>query len=248
MTQDDIAYAARTLIEARRSGAQVSPPFALPDRAAVFAIQDEVARLSGGIGGWKVGASGRGAEPNPAPLLAGTVRRSPAAFDGRTLHMIGIEIEIAFRVGHDVPSRTTPVPTEEALKGIDAAFVAMEVCDTRIANYRNAHPSWLLADNQSNHALILGTPLTRWRDIEWDGLTVRLEIDGALHTERRGGFAAGDPLWLVGWMIDHAARHRGGVRAGSIVTTGSWIGLPFFPPGVQARGTFDGLGEVEARF
>ena len=52
----DISYAARTLLEARRSGIQVAPPFALPDRSAVYAIQDGVARATGAVAGWKVGA------------------------------------------------------------------------------------------------------------------------------------------------------------------------------------------------
>ena len=65
----DISYAVRTLLEARRSGLQVAPPFALPDRSAVYAIQDGVAQASGPVAGWKVGARTPTAEPNPAPLL-----------------------------------------------------------------------------------------------------------------------------------------------------------------------------------
>ena len=40
----DISHAVASLLEARRSGRQVAPPFALPDRDAVYAIQDGVAR------------------------------------------------------------------------------------------------------------------------------------------------------------------------------------------------------------
>ena len=69
----DISYAVRTLLEARRSGLQVAPPFALPDRSAVYAIQDGVAQATGPVAGWKVGARTPTAEPNPAPLLAGAL-------------------------------------------------------------------------------------------------------------------------------------------------------------------------------
>ena len=48
----DISYAVRTLLEARRSGLQVAPPFALPDRSAVYAIQDGVAQACGPVAGW----------------------------------------------------------------------------------------------------------------------------------------------------------------------------------------------------
>ena len=44
-------------------------------------------------------------------------------------------------------------------------------------------------------------------------------------------------------MIDHAVRQRGGIRAGQAITTGSWTGLRYYPPGTKARGEFVGLGE-----
>ena len=40
----EISKAVQQLLEARRSGIQVAPPFALPDRDAVYAIQDGVVR------------------------------------------------------------------------------------------------------------------------------------------------------------------------------------------------------------
>ena len=75
----DISKAVQQLLEARRSGVQVTPPFALPDRAAVYAIQDGVAAATGPVSGWKVGARTPTAEPNPAPLLAGALVKSPAS-------------------------------------------------------------------------------------------------------------------------------------------------------------------------
>ena len=49
-------------------------------------------------------------------------------------------------------------------------------------------------------------------------------------------------------MIDHAVRRRGGIRKGQAITTGSWTGLRYYPPGTKARGEFVGLGAVEASF
>jgi 2-keto-4-pentenoate hydratase len=48
----DISQAVQQLLEARRSGVQVKPPFALPDRAVVYAIQDGVAQATGPVAGW----------------------------------------------------------------------------------------------------------------------------------------------------------------------------------------------------
>jgi 2-keto-4-pentenoate hydratase len=244
----DISYAVQRLLEARRSHIQVAPPFALPDRDAVYAIQDGVAAATGPIAGWKVGARTPTAEPNPAPLLADALLKSPAKLDGKAMHMIGVEIEISFHIVDDLPPRAEPVGREQALSIVGAAFVGMEVVDTRLADFRNVDPEWLLADNQMNHALVVGDGVTGWRQLDWPSLQVKLAIDGKTIVDQRGGLGAVDPVRPLAWMIDHAVRRRGGIRKGQAITTGSWTGLRYFPPGTQARGEFVGLGAVEATF
>lgn len=244
----DISYAVHSLLQARRSGLQVAPPFALPDRDAVYAIQDGVARATGPVAGWKVGARTPTAQPNPAPLLAGALVASPARFDGKAMHMIGVEIEISFHIVRDIAPREAAVDREEALAAVGDAFVGMEVVDTRLANFKQVDPEWLLADNQMNHALVVGDSVKDWARLDWPDLQVRLVIDGETVVEQRGGLGAVDPVRPLVWMIDHAVRRRGGIRRGQAITTGSWTGLRYFPPGTRARGEFAGLGAVEAAF
>ena len=244
----DISHAVHRLLEARRSGRQVAPPFALPDRDAVYAIQDGVARATGPVAGWKVGARTPTAEPNPAPLLAGALVKSPARFDGAAMHMIGVEIEISFHIAHDIPARDKAVGREEALAAVGDAFVGMEVVDTRLANFKSVDAEWLLADNQMNHALVMGDRVKDWTGLDWPDLQVMLVVDGSTIVDQRGGLGAVDPVRPLAWMIDHAVRRRGGIRKGQAITTGSWTGLRYFPPGTRARGEFAGLGAVEATF
>ncbi len=244
----DISHAVRLLLEARRSGKQVAPPFVLPDRSAVYAIQDGVARETGPVAGWKVGARTPTAEPNPAPLLSGALVASPAQFDGKAMHMIGVEIEISFRIARDIAARDTPVDRDEALAAVGDAFVGMEVVDTRLSDFEKATPEWLLADNQMNRALVVGDAITDWRSLDWANLQVSLQIDGQTIVDQTGGLGAVDPVRPLAWMIDHAVRRRGGLAKGQAITTGSWTGLRYFPPGTRARGEFKGLGAVEATF
>ena len=244
----DVSHAVRLLLEARRSGSQIAPPFALADRSAVYAIQDGVAAATGPVAGWKVGARTPTAEPAAAPLLAGTLTPSPARFDGKAMHMIGIEVEISFHIVRDIAARAAPVEREEARAAVGDAFVGMEVVDTRIAEFQKADPDWLLADNQMNQALVVGDTVKNWKTLDWPTLEVRLEIDGQTVVGQQGGLGAVDPLRPLAWMIDHAVRQRGGLRAGQAITTGSWTGLRYFPPGTRARGSFIGLGAVEASF
>jgi 2-keto-4-pentenoate hydratase len=247
MTQE-VANAVERLLHARRSGVQVPPLFRLRSRADVYAIQDGVAAATGPVSGWKVGARTPTAEPNPAPLLAGALVPSPAQFDGRSMHMIGVEVEISFHIVADIPARPQGVGREEALAAVGDAFVGMEVVDTRLADFKAADPEWLLADNQMNEALVVGSSIRNWRNLDWPDLQVRLVIDGRIEADQKGGLGAADPVRPLAWMIDHAARHRGGVRKGQAITTGSWTGLRYYPPGTKARGEFVGLGAVEASF
>lgn len=244
----DISDAVSRLLQARRTGTQIAPPFAMPDRSAVYAIQDGVAAATGPIAGWKVGARTPTAAPNPAPMLAGALVTSPARFDGKAMHVIGVEIEISFHIAKDIPGRSTPVGRDEALTAVGDAFVGMEVVDTRLANFRDVDPEWLLADNQANHALVIGDRIAGWRGLDWPNLGVKLVIDGGVVVDQKGGLGAIDPVRPLAWMIDHAVRLRGGIRAGQAITTGSWTGLRFYPPGTRARGEFAGLGAVEATF
>ena len=244
----DISHAVQALLEARRSGRQVAAPFALADRAAVYAVQDGVAKATGPIAGWKVGARTPTAEPNPAPLLADALVKSPARFDGKAMHMIGVEVEISFHIVRDIAARTAPVGRDEALAAVGDAFVGMEVVDTRLADFKSADPDWLLADNQMNHALVVGDSIKDWKSLDWANLQVRQTIDGKVEVDQKGGLGAVDPVRPLAWMIDHAVRHRGGLRAGQAITTGSWTGLRYYPPGTKARGEFVGLGAVEAQF
>ena len=244
----EIANAVQSLLTARRTGRQVPPPFALRDRAQVYAIQDGVAAAMGPVAGWKVGARTPTAEPNPAPLLAGALVQSPARFNGKAMHMIGVEIEISFHILADIAARIAPVGRDEALAAVGDAFVGMEVVDTRLANFKRADPEWLLADNQMNHALVIGDSIKDWKRLDWETLPVSLTIDGKVEVEQKGGLGAVDPVRPLCWMIDHAVRLRGGIRKGQAITTGSWTGLRYYPPGTKARGAFAGLGVVEATF
>jgi len=99
-----------------------------------------------------------------------------------------------------------------------------------------------------NHALVVGDSVREWQALDWPNLPVRLEIDGQTIVDQTGGRGAVDPVRPLAWMIDHAVRRRGGLRASQAITTGSWTGLRYYPPGTRARGEFVGLGAVEASF
>lgn len=249
MTPADIDRAASALLDARRRGAQVPPPGEAPASAAdVYAIQDKVAAHFSPVEGWKVGAKTPTDTPTCAPLLAGHVVDGPAEFRAGSMHMLGVEAEVAFRFGRDLPASATAPDAAAVLDAIASAHVVVEVVDTRWAIFKDLDPLWPLADNGMNKALVVGPAFDGWRDLDYDRQPVTLTVDGATLIDRTGGNSGGSPLRLLTWLAGHVVTARGGLRAGQIVTTGSWIGLRFVEPGAEVVARFPGLGETRVSF
>ncbi len=243
-----IGYAARLLIGARVACRPVDTPFAIPTADDAYAIQDAVAASLGPIGAWKVGAKGPQAQPTCAPIFAELVRPSPASIPASTLGMIGIEAEIAFSLARDIAPGDRPPGNDDLASVIAAAHPAIEVVDTRVADWRNADRLWLLADNQMNAALVAGEAVVDWRHRDFTKQPVALKVDGNTTVEAIGGNTAGDPRRLLLWLIDHCRTNGVALRAGTLITTGSCTGMTFVQPGAHVSAEFPGIGTASVIF
>lgn len=251
MTPEQIRMAAALLIAARRRHRQLDslPDSCRPASAAdAYAIQDAVVSELGPVAGWKTGSPGPDIEPIAAPLAASAVFPSGAALPASGFHMIGIEAEIAFRIGRDLPPRAADYERDEVAAAVASLHPAIEVVDSRLPDWDSADAWWRLADNQTNGAFVYGDGLTGWRDIDPVRQPVALSIDGAVVAETVGGNPAGDLLRLLAWVANHCARRCGGLRSGDIVTTGSCTGLIFTAPGAAVVAHFPGIGEARVDF
>jgi 2-keto-4-pentenoate hydratase len=245
----NVEQAASLLAEGRRQRRQVQTFRPGPSRAEeAYAVQAAVARQLGPIGGWKVGAKSPNETPNAAPMFAELIRPSPVEWPKDTLHMRGVEAEIAFRIARDIAPRTEPLNEDEVFAAIDTVHVAIEVVDTRLADWENADRLWVLADNQSNGGFVYDPIGVPWQGQDFSDAPVKLTIGGRVAAEGRGGNPAGDPRWLLVWLVNHCAHHRGGLSAGAFVTTGSYTGMIFVDPGTTVEAEFPGLGRAAVRF
>jgi 2-keto-4-pentenoate hydratase len=251
MSSEAAVRAAGLLVRAREEGATLSADvagFPLAGAAEAYAIQALVAAEVGAVRAWKVGATTPEAEPVFAPIFTGLVHASPARLPAATFHKRGIEAEIAYRLGRDLPARGEPYARDEVLDAVAAVLPAIEIVDSRLAGFEERDPWWKLADNQVNGALVVGPTLDDWRRIDPSTQPVRLMVDGAVVVEGRGGNTAGDPLRLLVWLANHVGGHCGGLKAGQIVTTGSLTGVRFVDPGVRIVAELAGLGAAEITF
>jgi 2-keto-4-pentenoate hydratase len=243
------AEAAAVLLAARASG---HGPSDFPDscrprtRQEAYAIQAMVAPSLGPIGGWKVGSPSPDTEPMCSALPQSGILQSPAIVPG-PLRYRGVETEIDFRIGRALPPRGEPYTRQDILAAIESCHAAIEIVECRFAEMDGATHLSALADLQNHHALILGAANASWRDIAFDRLTVRVTAEGQQIAEGTGSNPAGDPIALLIWLANHGSLWAGGLKAGDIVTTGSWIGKIPVAPGAMIVASFEGFSPVEAR-
>jgi 2-keto-4-pentenoate hydratase len=242
--------AAKMLLAARQSGVRLH---ALPEDvrpttiAEAYAIQDQVAGALGTIGGWKVGAKSPTAEPTCAPLPAKLVLASPQSFPAGTFALNGVEAELAFTVARDLPPRSAPYHGAEMSAAMASVHPAIEVVDSRFVDLANTDALSVLADFQSNGALVIGVGAVP-DSLTFEAQVVRLDSDGVRVIDARASNPAGNLARLLAWLANHAGARSGGLRRGDVITTGSWTGLRFCSPGARVHADFTGIGGVDVNF
>jgi len=243
--------AARLLLSSRRDPAQRlhSLPEVIRPRtqAQAYLVQRAVMAELGGIGGWKVGSPGPDGPVTCAPLPADGIQDSPGQVPAAASTDRLVEAEIAVRIARDLPPRDAPYGLDEVLAAIASAHPAIEVLQSRYVDADAVDPLSALADSLSHAGLVVGPPIPDWAALDLAGAQVRLVVDGA-EVKARTGNPAGDMIRLVLWLANEGAHWAGGLRAGQVVTTGSWTGKDPVPPGGEARISFGRAGEAAVRF
>lgn len=246
-----IDAASAALLEARRS-ARAVPAIVLPDAEAAYAVQGRVAGALGWFGDtpprhWKSGGASRDAVLTHAPLPPQGVWPSPADARREPFHFRGIEAEIALRLAAPVDAAlAATLDVDRAAALVDAMTVSIEIVDSRWCEGRDAPALAKIADLQSHGALVLGdwVPFLR-RD--WAAQLCRLTIGSAPPQEFRGSHALGDPAFVLPAWLRHATRDGITLPAGSVVTTGTWCGLPLAAAGDLVVAEYPAIGRAEVR-
>jgi 2-keto-4-pentenoate hydratase len=246
----EIRKATKLLVEAHRarSLAMVGDVELKTDGDA-YRVQDAVyARLWPGTKplAWKAGAPSDKVEPTAAPIAPEKVLRSPASVSAATLNLIGVEAEVAYRLGRDLPPRARPYLEKDLAAAVDEVLVAIEVCATRIAAWKQSSGPWRLADFQSNGVLVAGSGTRQWRSIDFLGQQLEFTI-GARVVRAKGAHPFGNPFRLLPWLARHCSKRGAGLSAGNIVTTGAWTGLEPAAAGDEVSARFPGIGEARVR-
>lgn len=253
----EVQNAVAALVAARRSHRPVpSVQTPISSREAAYAVQDGVGYVLGWFAGldvpvhWKSGGPARDAELNHAPLPPQGVWASPADARNWPFACRGIEGEIALRLGQAVtPAQAATLDGAGASALVDAMCVSIEIVDFRWAE-AGAAPEWnKLADAQSHGALVLGdwVPYPPRQPHDWQQQRCVATIGAQPATTHTGTHSLCDPAFLLPAWLRHITRTGHTVPAGTVVTTGTWIGMPLAAPGDLVRVEFDGIGAASVQ-
>jgi 2-keto-4-pentenoate hydratase len=247
LTAEKINQAAQHLFAARKSG---TPGERLPescrpsDAESALAIQDRVLELLGDTpGGWKC------AVPLPkAPVIlspipkSGIVRSSRCRVPGSAAQ---IEPEVAFLLSRDLPARGTAYAEDELRAAIGESHFVLELLRTSYANKAEASSMEILADAYNNLGLLMGPAIPNALDRPLETLHVTITGGGRTIHDRDGRHPSGHPLKAFSWLVEFVNGRGQGLKAGEVVTTGSYAGIVDVPVGVPLRVQLGDLGVIE---
>jgi 2-keto-4-pentenoate hydratase len=157
-----------------------------------------------------------------------------------------IEAEVAFVLGRDLPERA--VTAIDVVRAIDFAVPAIEVCDSRIAEW-DISIFDTVADNASAGVFVTGSAPRSLRDLDdLRDVEMVLTTEGTVMSSGRGSACLGHPVNAVVWLANQVAGRGEPLVAGEVVLSGSLGALVPAEAGATYEARIDGLGTVRAEF
>lgn len=243
MTPEAIRAAAELLADVRlRAKRRDRPLDELPRRCRpasldeAYEIQEVLRELLSrhGLGpqvGWKIGCTTPVMQsylgiPHPC---AGTLYRTTlfdreARLDAAAYFQLGLECEIAVRLGHDLPPRPGGHSAETVAPAAAEVMASVEIVDHRFVDFTQVSTPSLVADDFFSAGCVLGAPRPLGDLGDLATLRGGFAVAGAApHSHGRGAAILGHPLNALAWLADHLAARGRPLVAGAVVTLGSVV-------------------------
>jgi 2-keto-4-pentenoate hydratase len=232
LDRHQIASASQTLHDHWRAGTKLEAIDAWMrprDRVEAYAIQAAIEKYSTThLFGWKIAATSEAGQKhiNVDGPMAGRILAETVIPDGGTASMAGNEMrvaepEFAFRMRSDLPARSTPYTVSQVLDAVDTLHPAIEIPDSRFADFVGAGPEQIIADNACAHRFVLGAPTqSNWRALDLVEQRPVITLRGKRYIGH-GKNVLGHPLVALTWLANELRQLGVTLKAGQIVTTGT---------------------------
>jgi 2-keto-4-pentenoate hydratase len=259
LDENAIAAASKTLHDHWRAGTKLS---GLDDRLRprgrieAYAIQAGIEKYSSeSLFGWKIAATSEAGQKhiNVDGPMAGRILAETVIADGGTASMAGNEMrvaepEFAFRMRADLPARITPYTMQQVLDAVDTLHPAIEIPDSRFADFVNAGAAQIIADNACAHLFVLGSPTgADWRSLDLVEERPIVSLRGQQFVGH-GKNVLGDPRIALTWLANELRQLGVELKARQVVTTGTCHAPLPIQSGDRCEADFGALGKVSVGF
>ena len=156
-----------------------------------------------------------------------------------------VESEIAFLMGTDLAG--PGVTTADALAAVGGVLPAVEVVDSRIADWR-IRIADTVADNASSARVVLGARMLPVTAVDLRLLGVLFSRNGTPIESGAGAAVLGNPARCVAWLANTLGALGSGLRRGDVVLSGALHRMVPVRPGDVFHARFAHLGSVTVQF
>ena len=204
----------------------------------------------GGLGGRKIALASKVQQelcgvdhPIAGGIFADEIVDSPASISLSDYHGLGIEFEMAMRIGQDIGVDDGPFDQHSIREVIASVHPAFELIIDRKADYSDLSALTMIADNAWCAGVVLGPEISNWRDRDLDELTGTLSWGSDAPVSARTGDA--DPLGSLAWVVNLVTEMGQTMHAGDVVITGSVIKTRYPAEPVKCRYEMADASSVE---
>src|SRR3982751_933460 len=228
LDKNAITAASKTLHDHWRAGTKFSSldeSMRPRDRVEAYAIQAGIEKYSSkGLFGWKIPATSEAGKKhiNVDGPMAGRILAETVIADGGTASMAGndmrvAEPEFAFRMRIDLPPRAEPYTVQQVLDAVDTLHPAIEIPDSRFADFVSAGADQIIADNACAHLFVLGPPTTAdWRGLDLIEHKPVITMRGQQFIGH-GKNVLGDPRVALTWLANELRQLGMTLKANRVV-------------------------------
>jgi 2-keto-4-pentenoate hydratase len=184
-------------------------------------------------------------QPDYGHLLDGMVVENGGQIPFDRVLQPKVEAEIAFVLKKDLTGNR--VTTMDVLQATDYVVPALEIVDSRIADWKIKLQD-TIADNASSGLYVLGGKPLTVDQLDLAQVGVVLYKNGEMMNTGVGAAALGHPAACVAWLANKLSGFGIALKAGEVILSGALSAAVNAGPGDSFQAIFAHLGEVKVRF
>ncbi|MEX1029227.1 MAG: 2-keto-4-pentenoate hydratase [Paenibacillaceae bacterium] len=259
MNQVNVQQLSNELASARESGRGIAPLTEKYPNLSIheaYQVQLETVSKELGLGkiitGKKIGLTSKAMqqllgvpEPDYGHLFDDMVVENGGSISIDNVLQPKVEAEIAFILKKDLAGPNVTVL--DVLRATEYVLPALEIVDSRIANWKIKLPD-TIADNASSGLYVLGGRPTRVDQIDLTQIGMVLSKNGELVNTGVGAAVMGHPANCVAWLANKLSSFDIRLKAGEVILSGALSAAVDANRGDSFTARFAHIGQVSVHF